>query len=53
LALSNNSGRAWVKECPAWIPAAPHSDEQFKVSREHGNEISGLKKDEEICDLMS
>jgi hypothetical protein len=53
LAISNNSGRARVKGRPAWIPAAPHSDEQFKISREHGNEISDLKKDGEICDLMS
>jgi hypothetical protein len=34
LALSNNSDRA------------PRSDEQFKISREHGNEISGLKRTE-------
>jgi hypothetical protein len=53
LALSYNSGRAKVKGRPALIPAAPRSDEQFKISREHGNEISCMKKDGKICDLMT
>jgi hypothetical protein len=53
LALSNNSSRARVNGRLAWIPAAPHCDEQFKMSCEHGNEISALKQDGEICDLIT
>jgi hypothetical protein len=53
LALCNNSGKARVKGRPASQPAAPRPDEKFKLFREDGNEISGLKKDGEICDLMN
>jgi hypothetical protein len=53
LDLSNNTGREKAEGRLAWIPAAPRPDEQFKISREHSNEISGLKKDGEICDPMS
>jgi hypothetical protein len=53
LALSNNSRKARIKGRLASLPATPRPDEQFKLFREDGNEISGLKKDGEICDLMT
>jgi hypothetical protein len=51
--VSDNSDTARLEGHLARLSAASRSDEQFKISREHVNEVSGLEKSGEICDLMS